>query len=448
MTKSVSLTIDDKSIELPVVVGSEAEKALDISQLRSSTGYITLDQGYGNTGSCQSAITYIDGDAGILRYRGIPIEQFEDSPNFIEVCWLLIFGTLPTSQEYLDFSDRLTRHATLNESMKHHFQGFPATAPPMAILSAMINALSCFHPDMIELGDEEQFMTSAARLISKIRTIAAFAHRSALGRPYNYPDPNLLYVTNFMHMMFSERHAPYETDEIVRLAFNLVLILHADHEQNCSTSTVRMVGSSGANLFASCAAGVCALWGPLHGGANVAVLDMLEQIHKGSLSVEEYMRLAKDKNSGIRLMGFGHRVYKNFDPRAQMLQRVAEQLLTHLKINDPLLDIGRRLEEIALSDSYFVERQLYPNVDFYSGIILRALGIPTNMFTVIFAMGRMPGWIAHWREQNLQGSRIGRPRQIYTGLQQHDYQDRLECPAQNTAICLFCALHVPWETAP
>lgn len=426
MTESVPLTLDGKTIELPVVTGSENEKALDISKLRDSTGYITLDQGYGNTGSCTSAITYIDGDAGILRYRGIPIEQFEEAPNFIEVCWLLIFGNLPTADEYADFSARLTKHAMLNESMKYHFQGFPNQAPPMAILSAMINALSCFHPDMIEMDSDDRFITAAARLISKIRTIAAFAHRSSIGRTYNYPNPNLLYVENFMHMLFSEPHAPHETDDIVRLAFNLVLILHADHEQNCSTSTVRLVGSSGANLFASCAAGVCALWGPLHGGANVAVLEMLEQIHKGDLSVEEYMRQAKDKNSGIRLMGFGHRVYKSFDPRAQMLQRVAEKLLAHLNINDPLLEIGRRLEEIALNDSYFVERKLYPNVDFYSGIILRALGIPTNMFTVVFAMGRMPGWIAHWREQNLQGSRIGRPRQIYTGPEMNDYVPRVQ----------------------
>ena len=426
MTERVSLNLDGQSVELPVVVGSEQEKGLDIGGLRDATGYITLDQGYGNTGSCQSGITYIDGDAGILRYRGIPIEQFETNPNFIEVCWLLIFGELPTAAEYGDFSERLTKHAMLNESMKHHFQGFPTQAPPMAILSAMINTLSCFHPDMIEMDSDDRFITAAARLISKIRTIAAFAHRSSIGRTYNYPDPKLLYVENFMHMLFSEPHAPFKTDEMVRLAFNLVLILHADHEQNCSTSTVRLVGSSGANLFASCAAGVCALWGPLHGGANVAVLNMLEQIHKGDLSVEEYIGLVKDKRSKVRLMGFGHRVYKNFDPRAQMLQRVAERLLAHLNIDDPLLEIGRRLEEIALSDDYFIERRLYPNVDFYSGIILRALGIPTDMFTVVFAMGRMPGWIAHWREQNLQGSRIGRPRQIYIGRTLNDYVPRVQ----------------------
>lgn len=426
MSTNVSLTLDNTDIELPVITGSEAEKALDVSKLRDTTGYITLDPGYGNTGSCKSAITYIDGDAGILRYRGIPIEQFEQSPNFIEVCWLLIFGKLPTVTEYQYFSELLTKHAMLNEKMKHHFQGFPTQAPPMAVLSAMINALSCFHPDMIEMDCDDKFIVAAARLISKIRTIAAFAHRTSIGRPYNYPNPNLLYVENFMHMMFSEPHAPNEPDEIVRLAFNLVLILHADHEQNCSTSTVRLVGSSGANLFASCAAGVCALWGPLHGGANVAVLDMLEQIHQGDLSVEQYMSLAKDKSSGVRLMGFGHRVYKNFDPRATMLQGVAEKLLAHLNINDPLLEIGKKLEDIALNDAYFVDRKLYPNVDFYSGIILRALGIPTNMFTVIFSMGRMPGWIAHWREQQLEGARIGRPRQIYTGPEKNDYVPRIK----------------------
>lgn len=413
--RNATLTIDGQSIDLPIITGTEQESALDISALRAATGYITLDPGYGNTGSCESAITFIDGDRGILRYRGIPIEQFEQSPNFAEVCWLLIFGQLPTQAEYNQFSAMLTRHAMINESMKHHFEGFPSQAPPMAILSAMINALSCFHPEMQESHSEEEFQIVAARLLSKIRTIAAFAYRSSIGRPYMYPDPARPYVSNFMHMMFSEPYKPYECDEIVRIAFNLVLILHADHEQNCSTSTVRMVGSSGANLYASCAAGVCALWGPLHGGANVSVLVMLQKILDGRLSAEEYMKLAKDKSSGVRLMGFGHRVYKNFDPRAQILQRVAEKLLAHLGVNDPLLDVARRLEHIALNDPYFIERKLYPNVDFYSGIILRALGIPTSMFTVIFAIGRMPGWIAHWREQQKEASRISRPRQIYTG---------------------------------
>ncbi|MEE9321890.1 MAG: citrate synthase [Granulosicoccus sp.] len=421
MTKHATLSIDGNTIDLPIVEGSEAERGLDVAKLRSTTGCITLDPGYGNTGSCESAITFIDGDKGILRYRGIPIEQFEQSPNFAEVCWLLIFGDLPNKQEYDMFSGLLTNHAMINESMKHHFEGFPSKAPPMAILSAMINALSCFHPEMNDATTEDEFQLVAARLISKIRTIAAFAYRNSIGRPYNYPDPHQPYVANFLHMMFSEPYAPNECDEIVRIALNLVLILHADHEQNCSTSTVRMVGSSGANVFASCAAGVCALWGPLHGGANVAVLEMLQQIHEGSTSVEQYMELAKDKNSGIRLMGFGHRVYKNFDPRAKILQNVADKLLAHLGIDDPLLNVARKLEEIALSDSYFIERKLYPNVDFYSGIILRALGIPVSMFTVIFSIGRMPGWIAHWREQQKAEGRISRPRQIYTGPTLRDY---------------------------
>jgi citrate synthase len=421
--EQATLILGDRRYELPVLVGTEGERAIDIRELRARTGHITLDPGYGNTGSCESAITYIDGEQGILRYRGIPIEQFADGPNFVEVAWLLIFGRLPTEVESRRFSALLTAHANLDEGMKHHFEGFPRTAPPMAILSAMINALSCFHPDLLELEDEDHFRLAAARLISKVRTIAAYAYRHSLGRSYIYPDPKLRYVSNFLHMMFSQPYQQYICEEAVRDALNLVLILHADHEQNCSTSTVRMVGSSQANLFASCAAGVCALWGPLHGGANVEVLSMLEAIHRGRTTPEEYVALAKDKDSKVRLMGFGHRVYKNFDPRAKMLGAVAERLLSNLGREDPLLDIARKLEEIALSDPYFVERKLYPNVDFYSGIILRAIGIPTNMFTVIFAIGRMPGWIAHWWEQReTQGSRIARPRQIYTGATSNDYR--------------------------
>ncbi len=426
MNNVVRITVDGKVIELPVIVGTEAEHGIDISRLRDQTGYITYDPGYGNTGSCSSDITYIDGEKGILRYRGIPIEQFEQSPNFVEVSWLLIFGTLPTAAEYDRFSQLLTNNAMLDEAMKLHFEGFPKQAPPMAILSAMINTLSCFHPELQGPESDDGFELAAARLTSKIRTIAAFAYRSSIGAPYNYSDPNQPYVSNFLHMMFSNPYAQYECDEEVRKAFNLLLILHADHEQNCSTSTVRMVGSSGANMYASCAAGVCALWGPLHGGANVAVLDMLDQIHKGGLSAADYVKLAKDKNSDVRLMGFGHRVYKNFDPRANMLQKVAEKLLTYLGKDDPLLKIARELEEMALSDPYFVERKLYPNVDFYSGIILRAIGIPTSMFTVIFAIGRMPGWIAHWREQSLMSSKISRPRQIYTGPPVTDYVAKSE----------------------
>lgn len=422
MSKQVTLSYDGQSHNFDVREGSEGELGFDTSQLRSQTGLITLDPGYGNTGSCESAITYIDGEKGILRYRGIPIEQFTQSPNFIEVAWLLIFGKLPTKKEYAEFVVDLRQHANLDESMKHHFEGFPRSAPPMAILSAMINALSCFDPDVMEVDSSESFRFAAARLISKVRTIAAYAFRHSLGHPYNYPDPRLTYVQNFLHMMFSKPYDQYICDDTTRTALNLLLILHADHEQNCSTSTVRMVGSSQANLFASCSAGVSALWGPLHGGANVAVLEMLEKIHNGNITPEEYIKLAKDKQNDVRLMGFGHRVYKSFDPRANILADQAEKLFASTNRKDPLLDIARKLEQIALEDPYFKERNLYPNVDFYSGIILRALGIPTNMFTVMFAIGRMPGWIAHWWEQNqAPGNRISRPRQIYTGNQIADY---------------------------
>lgn len=420
MSNTAKLIIDDQSYDFPIIEGSEGERGIDIRELRNQTGCITLDPGYGNTGSCTSAITFIDGDQGILRYRGIPIEQFDNGPNFIEVAWLLIFGRLPSQVEYRSFANDLNAHANLDEGMKHHFEGFPRTAPPMAILSAMINALSCFYPEDQECEDDETFRMAAARLISKIRTIAAYAYRHSQGLPYIYPDYKLRYVPNFLHMLFSQPYNHFECDEVMRDALNLLLILHADHEQNCSTSTVRMVGSSQANLFASCAAGVCALWGPLHGGANVEVLHMLEDIHKNKVRPEEYVQRAKSGHT--RLMGFGHRVYKNFDPRAKMLGAAAERLLTSLGQQDPLLDIARKLEEIALQDSYFIERKLYPNVDFYSGIILRALGIPTNMFTVIFAIGRLPGWIAHWREQHLtMSNKIARPRQIYTGNVKTDY---------------------------
>ncbi len=416
-----TLTLGGQSYNFPVVEGSEGERAIDISSLRARTGHITLDPGYGNTGSCESAITFIDGEKGILRYRGIPIEEFANSPTFIEVALLLIFGHLPNQTEYNEFSADLTSFAYIDEGMKHQFEGFPRNAPPMAILSAMINALSCFHPELHELEDEHQFRHAAARLISKIRTVAAYAYRHSRGLPYIYPDPALRYVPNFLHMMFSQPYKHYVCPDVVTRAMNLILTLHADHEQNCSTSTVRVVGSSGANLFASCAAGVCALWGPLHGGANVEVLTMLEQIHQGNMTPEDYVKLAKNKDSKVRLMGFGHRVYKNFDPRAQMLQKVAEELVPFLSGQDPLLEIARRLEGIALSDPYFIERNLYPNVDFYSGIILRAIGIPTNMFTVMFSIGRLPGWIAHWWEQNqASAGRIARPRQVYTGNQQNN----------------------------
>ncbi len=422
MQPKAILTYGDKTIELPIVEGSEGELAIDISALRAQTGLITLDPAYGNTGSCKSAITFIDGEAGILRYRGIDIEDLAENSRFIEVAWLLIFGRLPKKDEMDRFSTRLTDNATLHESFKHHFEGFPVDAPPMAMLSAMINTLACFQQQFLKIEDEEQFEDAAARLISKVRTIAAFAYRRSAGLPYIYPHPKLRYVANFLHMMFAMPYQDYEVDDDVANALNLILLLHADHEQNCSTSTVRMVGSSRANLFASCAAGVSALWGPLHGGANVAVLEMLEQIHRGGLSAEQCLSLAKNKDSGFKLMGFGHRVYKNFDPRARILKKTADVILSKLGVKDPLLDIARRLEELALKDSYFVDRKLYPNVDFYSGILMRAMGIPVNMFTVMFSIGRLPGWIAHWREQHDDpGARIARPRQVYTGETLHKY---------------------------
>jgi citrate synthase len=385
-------------------------------------GLITLDPGFANTGACKSAVTFIDGDKGILRYRGIPIEQLAETSRFIEVAWLLIFGRLPNRTEMDRFSSRLTANAPLHEAFRHHFEGYPTDAPPMAIMSAVLNALACFHQQFLKLEGEEAFEEAAARLISKTRTIAAYSYRKSRGLPFIYPHPKLRYVANFLHMMFSQPYEEYVASPEVESALNLVLMLHADHEQNCSTSTVRIVGSSQANVFASVAAGAGALWGPLHGGANVAVLEMLEQIHKGGLTAEEYIRLAKDKNSGVRLMGFGHRVYKNFDPRAQILKRACDKVLAKLGIHDPLLDIAKKLEEMALSDDYFVQRKLYPNVDFYSGIIMKAIGIPTNMFTVMFVIGRMPGWIAQWKEQHEEGvARIARPRQIYIGKTICDY---------------------------
>jgi len=421
MTRTATLTFAGRTVELPVVDGSEGELAVDISRLRAETGLITLDPGFGDTGACQSAITYIDGEKGILRYRGIPIDQLAEHSTFVEATWLLIYGRLPGRAELDHFNERLTRHAPLHEAFRHHFEGFPVDAPPMAMLSAMINTLACFSTRYVEMSPEE-VDEEAARLLSKVRTIAAYSYRRSMGLPFNYPDPKLSYVANFLHMMFSMPYAQHEASPEVVRALDQILLLHADHEQNCSTSTVRVVGSSRANLFASCAAGVGALWGPLHGGANLAVLEMLEEIHAGGMTAEQALERAKDKHSGFRLMGFGHRVYKNFDPRAVILKRAADRVLGQLGVADPLLDVARRLEERALEDRYFVERKLYPNVDFYSGILLRAMGIPTGMFTVMFAIGRMPGWIAHWREQHGEaGVRIARPRQVYTGPRETAY---------------------------
>jgi citrate synthase len=423
---SATLTIGDKTYDLPVLEGSEGERAVDISTLRSRSGYITLDPAYGNTGACESTITFIDGEAGILRHRGIPIEELAEKSDFIEVAWLLIFGKLPTPDERARFSQRLTNNAPIHTAFRHLFEGFPVNAPPMAILGAMVNSLACFHQELLVLDDEEKFEEAAARLISKVRTIAAYSYRHSTGRPFVYPDPKLSYVANFLHMMFSMPYDQHVPDPVVERALNVVLLLHADHEQNCSTSTVRMIGSSKANLFASVAGGVNALWGPLHGGANVAVIEMLERIRTGGLSPQKYLELAKDKNSGVLLMGFGHRVYKNFDPRARILKEACDKMLAKLGVaHDPLLDIARQLEELALNDPYFVDRKLYPNVDFYSGIILRAIGIPSEMFTVMFAIGRMPGWIAQWKEQHDDPStRIARPRQIYTGPKKSAYTPR------------------------
>ncbi len=415
------LTVAGETLRLPVVVGSENEHAVDISQLRAQTGYITLDDGFANTGACRSAVTYIDGDQGILRYRGIPIEQLAAQSNFVETAWLLIYGELPTPVQIRRFRNLLIETEMLHEGMRNLLDGFPPKAHPMATLSAMINASSCYHPDIMEMEDESTFDLAAARLMSKVRTIAAACYKASIGQPINYPNPALSYTENFLHLMFSIPNRPFACDPDIRLALNLILILHADHEQNCSTSTVRMVASSGANLFASCAAGVCALWGPLHGGANVAAIQMLERIQHEKIDLKDYVAMVKDKSSGMRLMGFGHRVYKSYDPRAQILRAAAEKVLAITKRKDPTLDLARRLEEVALSDPYFKDRNLYPNVDFYSGMIMRAMGIPVNMFTVIFAIGRMPGWIAHWKEVRESDSRISRPRQVYTGSNQRDY---------------------------
>jgi citrate synthase len=422
VAKEAILKIEDKDYKMPVVLGTEGEQGIDIRQLRAETGLITFDPGYGNTGSCTSEVTYIDGEKGILRYRGIPIEELAEHSSFVEVAQLLIWGRLPSVKHTEQFSELLTDNALIHENLKSHFEGFPMDAHPMAMLSAMINALGCYHRDLAEPECNVELEAVAARLMSKIRTIAAFSYKMSRGEPFVYPDPSRRYVSNFLHMMFSVPHLDYEALPEEAKAIDLVLMLHADHEQNCSTSTVRMVASAGANLFSSVAAGVCALWGRLHGGANMAVIRMLEKIHEGGLSVEKCVELAKDKKSDFRLMGFGHRVYKNYDPRAKILRAACERLFSKLDRSDPLLGIARGLEEAALNDEYFIERKLYPNVDFYSGVIFRAIGIPTNLFTVMFAMGRLPGWIAQWREVSEEKNpRIARPRQIYMGHQEQHY---------------------------
>ncbi len=422
MTDHAVLSYEGKNYELPIVVGTEDEKAADISALRSTSGLITLDSGYVNTGSCESEITYIDGDKGILRYRGYAIEQLAERSTFSETAYLLIFGELPTNAQHSEFRRLLTGHQHIHENMLELFHHFPEGAPPMAILSAMINALGCFQPELTKPGDDDHFMEAAARLMSKVRTIAAASYRTSVGRPVNYPRPDLRYTANFLHMMFSEPFDLFEADPDIVEALDRILILHADHEQNCSTSTVRMVASSQANVYASVAAGVCALWGPLHGGANQAVIEMLQRLHDSGQSLSSFVNQVKNKESGVRLMGFGHRVYRNFDPRAKLIKESCDRVLEKLGVHDPLLDLARQLEEVALEDDYFVSRKLYPNVDFYSGIILRAIGIPQDMFTVMFAIGRLPGWIAQWREVSLRPTpKIDRPRQIYIGANARDY---------------------------
>ena len=416
MSEKAVLTIDGKSYDFPMDIGTENERCIDFRRLRNETGCITMDPGFGNTGSCYSSITYVDGAKGILRYRGYPIEEIAEKASFIEVAYLILYGELPDNDQLQTFSNSLEEHATLHTNLEHHFSGFPKSAPPMAILSAMLNLVSCFHPEVLDVHSEgPEFEKTAALLLSKVRTISAFAYRMAAGKPLNHPNPNLSYCGNFLHMMFSEPYQPYEVTPVIEKALNLFLVLHADHEQNCSTSTVRVVGSSRANLFSSVSAGVCALWGPLHGGANAAVIRMLEEIKDSGRPPSYYLEKAKDKNSSYKLMGFGHRVYKNFDPRSLILKKQVDQVLKELQIKDPLLEIAHELEEVTLKDDYFVERNLYPNVDFYSGILLRAIGIPLNMYTVMFAIGRMPGWISNWKELLEHKQRISRPRQIYTG---------------------------------
>lgn len=410
------LALEDREFELPVIVGSEDEKALDISSLRRETGYVTLDEGYVNTGSTTSAITFLDGEQGILRYRGYPIEQIAEYCDFVETSYLLIYGKLPTQEELAEFRESIRRHTMIHEDMRSFYNGFPKDAHPMAILSSVVGALSTFYQDSLDPHDAQQVQVSIHRLMAKLPTIAAYSYKKSIGQPFMYPQNNLAYCENFLRMMFAVPTMEYEPDPVFVEALNLLLICHADHEQNCSTSTVRMVGSSNANLFASISAGICALWGPLHGGANEACINMLQRIAQDGGNVKKYVDMAKDKSSNFRLMGFGHRVYKNFDPRATIIKRACDKLLHKLKLNDPLFEVAQKLEAVALEDPYFIERKLYPNVDFYSGIVYRAMGLPTQMFTVLFAIGRLPGWIAHWVEMHQSAtSKIGRPRQIYTG---------------------------------
>lgn len=424
LVTNARLDHDGKSLELKSIPATEGAAGYDISALLKETNHVTLDIGFVNTASCTSAITYIDGDAGILRYRGYPIEQLAEKSSFLEVAYLLIYGELPSAAELEDFEGRIRVHTMLHEDLRKFFGGFPRDAHPMAVLSSAVSALSTFYQDSLDPFNKEQVEISTIRLLAKVPTIAAYAYKKSVGQPFLYPDNKLSYVENFMHMTFGVPAEDYEVDPAVVKALDMLLLLHADHEQNCSTSTVRMVGSSHANLFASVSAGINALFGPLHGGANQAVLEMLKDIQDSGMSIDQFMDKVKKKEPGVRLMGFGHRVYKNYDPRASVIKKAAQDVLNKMGVNDPMLDMAMQLEERALSDDYFVERKLYPNVDFYTGLIYRAMGFPTKMFTVLFALGRLPGWIAQWREMMEDPqTKIGRPRQVYVGPEKRDWVD-------------------------
>ncbi len=424
MSDIAEIKIDGKVYEFPIVTGTEGEKSIDISKLRELTGHITLDFGYKNTGSTKSAITFLDGEKGILKYRGYPIEELAEKSNFLEVAYLLIYGDLPKADELVNFQARITKQTLIHEDMKKFLDGYPSRAHPMAQLSSLVCSLSSFYPESINANSSPEAMDhTIIKLLAKLPTIVSFIYKKGLGHPLIYPKNKFDYVSNYLHMTFGQRTEEVEIDPVVVKAMNTLLILHADHEQNCSASTVRMVGSSDCNLFASISAGIDALWGPLHGGANQAVIEMLELIKEDGGDTDKWINKAKDKNDPFRMMGFGHRVYKNFDPRAKIIKKACDDILDKLGINDPVLEIAKKLEEAALSDPYFVERKLYPNVDFYSGIIYRALGFPTDMFTVLFALGRLPGWIAQWKEMHENNEPIGRPRQIYVGHVNREFVD-------------------------
>ena len=422
MSEVAKLELNGQIVELPIITGSENEKAIDISKLRGTTGYVTIDRGFKNTGSCTSAITFLDGEKGILRYRGYPIEQLADKASFLEVTYLILNGELPTKAQFKEFETKIGQHTLVHEDMKRFFEAYPAKAHPMGVLASMICSMSTFYPESQNPNrDEEAFKLTIYRLIAKMPTLAAMVYKNTMRHPFMYPNNDLKYVENFMHMTWGMPTEKFNADPVIAKALNKLLILHADHEQNCSAATVRVVGSSQANLYASVSAGISALWGPLHGGANQAVIEMLENIQNDGGDLDKWVAKAKDKSDPFRLMGFGHRVYKNFDPRATIIKKACDDILEKLNINDPILDIAKKLEKVALEDEYFVKRGLYPNVDFYSGIIYKAIGIPTEMFTVMFALGRLPGWIAQWKEMLDNGEPIGRPRQIYTGATERDY---------------------------